>query len=70
MLSAPLVVGNRQYIPEPQAEEQHMIYASQVLIPVSVSDKTHALSGPLAETLGPLLPKTLRLGILRFEVYE
>jgi hypothetical protein len=26
-----------------------MIYASQVLIPVSVSNKTHALSGPLVD---------------------
>lgn len=49
MLSAPLAVGNRQYIPESQTEEQRRIYASQVLIRVFVSDKTYALSGPLAE---------------------
>ena len=49
MLCAPLVVGNRQYIPEPQTEEQRKIYTSQVLIPVSVSEKTYALSGPLAD---------------------
>lgn len=48
-LSAPLAVGNRQYIPEPQTEEQCRIYASQVLIPVSISEKTYALSGPLAD---------------------
>ena len=44
MLSAPLAVGNRQYIPEPQTEEQCRIYNSQVLIPVSISKKTYALS--------------------------
>lgn len=48
-LSAPLAVDNRQYIPEPQTEEQHRIYASRVLIPVSISGKNYALSGPLAD---------------------
>lgn len=44
---APLAVGNQQYIPEPKTEEQRRIYASQVLIPVFVSRKNHALSGSL-----------------------
>ncbi|KAI5389696.1 hypothetical protein KIW84_075116 [Lathyrus oleraceus] len=48
-LSATLAVDNRQYLPEPQTEEQRQIYASQVLIPVSVSNKTYALFGPLAD---------------------
>lgn len=48
-LSAPLAVDNRKYIPEPKTEEQRKIYASQVLIPVSVSGKDHALSGPLTD---------------------
>lgn len=48
-LFAPLTVGNQQYIPEPIMEEHHKIYASQVLIPVSVSWKNHARSGPLAD---------------------
>ncbi|KAI5430211.1 hypothetical protein KIW84_034693 [Lathyrus oleraceus] len=48
-LSTPLAVGNQQYIPEPKTEEHHIIYASQVLIPVSVSRKNHALSGPLTD---------------------
>ena len=38
-LFAPMTVGNQQYIPEPKTEEQRRIYASQVLIPVSVSGK-------------------------------
>ncbi|KAI5394598.1 hypothetical protein KIW84_061295 [Lathyrus oleraceus] len=45
----PLTVGNQQYIPEPKTEEQRRIYASQVRIPVSVSRKNHALSGPLTD---------------------
>lgn len=48
-LSAPLAVGNQQYIPEPKTEEHRIIYASQVLIPVYVSGKNHALSGPLTD---------------------
>lgn len=48
-LSAPLTVGNQQYIPEPKTEEQRRIYASWVLIPVSISGKNHALSGPLTD---------------------
>jgi hypothetical protein len=61
-LSAPLAVGNHEYIPEPQTEEQRRIYASQVLIPIIVSDKTHQLSGTLVELdadtskLGEFLP--------------
>ncbi|KAI5403189.1 hypothetical protein KIW84_050680 [Lathyrus oleraceus] len=46
-LSAPLTVGNQQYILEPKTEEHRRIYASQVLIPVSISGKNHALFGPL-----------------------
>lgn len=49
ILSAPITMGNQQYIPEPKMEEQRRIYASQVLIPVSVSGKNHALSGPLTD---------------------
>lgn len=49
MLSSPLAAGNRQYIPEPQTEEQCRIYSSQVLIHVSISGKSYALSGPLAD---------------------
>ncbi|KAI5430164.1 hypothetical protein KIW84_034661 [Lathyrus oleraceus] len=49
ILSAPLAVGNQQYIPEPKIEEQRRIYASQVLIPVYVSGKNHALYEPLAD---------------------
>lgn len=48
-LSAPLTVGNHQYIPEPKTEEQCKIYASQVLIPVFISGKNHALYGPLTD---------------------
>lgn len=47
MLSAPFAVGYRQYIPEPQTEEQRKIYASQVIIVVSVSKITYALSRTL-----------------------
>lgn len=46
-LPGPVMVGNKQYTPEPKTEEHCMIYASYVLIPSSVSGKTHALSGPL-----------------------
>lgn len=48
-LPIPVMVGNQQYIPEPKTEEQHRIYTSQVLVPIYVSGKTHALSGPLAD---------------------
>lgn len=48
-LPGPVMVGNQQYIPEPKIEEQRRIYASQVLIPIFVSSKTHALSGPLVD---------------------
>ncbi|KAI5410190.1 hypothetical protein KIW84_055608 [Lathyrus oleraceus] len=48
-LSAPLAVGNQQYMLEPKTEEQRIIYVSQVLIPVSVFGKNHALSRPLAD---------------------
>ncbi|KAI5444303.1 hypothetical protein KIW84_012801 [Lathyrus oleraceus] len=49
ILSAPITGGNQQYIPEPKIEEQHRIYASQVLIPISISRKNHALFGPLTD---------------------
>lgn len=49
MLIALLAVGNLQYILEPQTKEQRRIYASQVLIPISVSGKNYASSGPLAD---------------------
>lgn len=48
-LPGPVMVGNQQYIPELKTKEQHKIYASQVLIPIYVYGKTHALSGPLAD---------------------
>lgn len=48
-LPSPVMVGNQKYIPELKTEEQRRIYASQVLIPISVSSKTHALSGPLVD---------------------
>lgn len=48
-LSAPLTVGNQQYIPESKMEEQRITDASQVPIPVSVSRKNHALSRPLTD---------------------
>lgn len=41
-LSGPVMVGNQQYIPKPKTEEQRRIYASQVLIPISIFGKTHA----------------------------
>lgn len=46
-LPDPVMVGNQQYIPEPRTEEQRRIYESQVLIPITVSRKNHALFGPL-----------------------
>ena len=47
----PGLVGmlNQQYIPEPKIEEQCRIYESQVLIPIIVSGKKHALFGPLPD---------------------
>lgn len=48
-LPNPVTVGNQQYIPEPKTEEQRRIYTSQVLIPFSISGKTHVLSGPLTD---------------------
>lgn len=49
ILPSPVMVGNQQYIPESKTEEQRRIYTSQVLIPVSVSGKMHALFGPLTD---------------------
>lgn len=43
----PNTVGNQKYVPEPLTEEQRMIFQSQVLIPISISGKTHAMLGPM-----------------------
>lgn len=46
----PTDMGNQQYVPEPPlAEEKRRIYQSRVLIPISVSGKTHAMLGPLLD---------------------
>lgn len=44
----PNTVGNQPYVPEPLTEEQMMIFQIQVLIPISISGKTHAMLGPLS----------------------
>ena len=46
--AGPKVMKNAQCIPEPLEKEKRAIYESQVLIPVLVSKKPHALSGPLS----------------------
>lgn len=44
----PNTMGNQQYVPKPLTEEQRIIFQSQVLIPISISGKTHAMQGPLS----------------------
>lgn len=46
-LPGPAMMGNQQYISEPKTEEQRRICEFQVLIPITVSGKNHALFGPL-----------------------
>lgn len=48
-LPGPVMMGNQQYIPERKTEEQRRIYESQVLIPITVPGKNHALFGPLLD---------------------
>lgn len=44
----PNTVGNQQYIPESLTEEQNRIFQSQVLIPIFISGKIHAMIGRLS----------------------
>lgn len=39
----PHVVGNQKIVPELFTEEQRRIYQSQVLIPISITGKAHAM---------------------------
>lgn len=44
----PNTMGNQQCVLEPLTEEQRMIFQSQILIPISIYGKTHAMLGPLS----------------------
>lgn len=46
-ISKATLVGNQEYIPEPFLEEKCSIYASQVIIPLAISDEIHVYMGPL-----------------------
>lgn len=50
MLPCATVVENRQYVPEPPNNEEKLcIYKSQVLIPYTISEITHAIMGPMRD---------------------
>lgn len=50
MLPRAKVVGNQEYIHEPpNYEEKLCIYKSQVLIPYTISETTHALMGSMCD---------------------
>lgn len=49
-LNVPLTVGKHEYVPKPPMEEERTrIRKSQVFIPYSISEKTHAFLGPLRD---------------------
>lgn len=48
MLPSGTCIGNHEYVPgPPNYEEKIQIYISHVIIPYSISGKTHALMGPM-----------------------
>lgn len=49
-MQSAVLVENQEYVPKPPNQEEKLfIYKSQVLIPYSISDKIHALMGPLSD---------------------